>query len=60
MGWALFKGETQVSKVHPVKDVVYMEAYQKGAVIHYSADFIGDKSGTVMCDDFSIREVQES
>jgi len=56
--YALFKDGKQISKKHASRQVALIEAYERGAIVHYSADFIGDASGTEMIGGYEIREVQ--
>lgn len=53
--YALFKDGKQYSKAHPTKEAATIEAYEKGVVIDYGADFVGDKSGRCLAGGFEIR-----
>lgn len=57
--YALFKDGIQVSKAHVSKEAVDIEAFEAGAIMRYSADFIGDKSGQLLCSGYEIKEIDE-
>lgn len=58
MRYALFKDGAQYSKSHSNKEAAIIEAYEKGVVIDYSADFIGDSSGKCLMEGFEIKEIE--
>lgn len=57
--WALFKDGEQLSKSHPIKAAAVMEAFERGLVLRFSADFTGDKSGECLPDGYEIKEVPQ-
>lgn len=57
--YALFKDGEQISKSHPIKAVAVMEAFERGLVLRFSGDFIGEKSGECLPDGYEIKLIKE-
>lgn len=53
MTWALFKNGRQISKSHPSPITAATEAYEHGAVVRWSGDFIPG-SGIVLADGYEV------
>lgn len=56
--FALFKGHHQISKAHSTKDVVVIEAFEKGCVIDYGGNFYGENSRQLI-GGIKIKEIKE-
>lgn len=66
MMYALFKDGKQISKAHTTESVVWIEAYEKGAVISSSPDFVPDdaffpaRGAKSLADGYEIRPLSDS
>lgn len=58
--FALFKNDKRISKAHSTREAAFIEAFERGVVIDYSADFIGDKSGRTLMEGYEVREFHET
>ena len=56
--WALFKDGEQISKPHSTRNAAIIEAYEKKVVVTYSADWVGDTSGTELIGGFTVEEIR--
>lgn len=55
--FALFKDGIQISKSHSDRGVAMIEAFERKAVVSWSADFWSDKSDAALVDGYEVREV---
>lgn len=54
--YALFKDGKQVSKAHSTREAATIEAYERGLVVDWGADFPGDKPGRALADGYEIKQ----
>lgn len=59
MKYALFKDGKQISKAYLSKNVVAIEAFERGATISWSADFSSDSDTITISDGYEIKEVSD-
>lgn len=56
--YALFKDGKQISKAHSTREAAAIEAYERGLVVDWGADFPGDKPGRWLAGGYEIKQVE--
>jgi hypothetical protein len=57
-GFALFKDDIRISKIHSTRGVAMVEAFQRHVVLSWRSDFESDPSpGLVMAPGYVVKEI---